>query len=51
LALLSALLALGAALFPYLSLRRKEVILPTTLLAGGAFYLLFIVTVIRFSTQ
>lgn len=51
LALLSALLALGAALFPYLSLRRKGVILPTTLLAGGAFYLLFIVTVIRFSTQ
>jgi len=51
LALWSALLALGAALFPYLSLRRKEEILPTTLLVGGVFYLIFIVTVIRFSTQ
>lgn len=49
LALWSALLALGAALIPYLSLRRNRVILPTTLLIGGVFYLLFILTVVRFS--
>lgn len=51
LALWSALLALGAAIIPYISLRRKGVIFPTTLLFGGAFYLLFILTVFRFSIQ
>jgi cation:H+ antiporter len=47
LALSSALLALGAALIPYISLRRQGVIYPTTLLIGGAFYLLFILTIYR----
>jgi len=47
LALSSALLALGAAMIPYISLQRKGVIYPTTLLIGGAFYLLFILTVYR----
>lgn len=47
LALSSALLALGAAMIPYISLRRKGVIYPTTLLIGGAFYLLFILTIYR----
>lgn len=51
LALWSALLALGAAMIPYMSLRRKGVIFPTTLLIGGVFYLLFIWTVVRFSIQ
>ena len=50
LALCSALLALGAALIPYLSLRYKRVIYPSTLLMGGAFYALFIFIVIRFSS-
>ena len=49
LALWSALLALGAAIIPYISLSRKGAIYPTTLLIGGAFYLLFIMTVIRFA--
>jgi Ca2+/Na+ antiporter len=48
LALWSAFLALGAALAPYLSLRRKGVILPSNLLIGGVFYLIFILTVFRF---
>lgn len=48
LALWSAFLALGAALVPYLSLRRKGVILPSDLLIGGVFYFLFILTVFRF---
>ncbi|MDR3543495.1 MAG: sodium:calcium antiporter [Desulfosporosinus sp.] len=51
LALWSAFLALGAALIPYLSLRRKGVIFPTSLLVGGAFYFLFILTVFRFPNQ
>lgn len=51
LALWSAFLALGAAMIPYLSLRRKGVIFPTSLLIGGAFYLLFILTVFRFPSQ
>ena len=51
LALWSAFLALGAALIPYLSLRRKGVIFPSSLLIGGAFYLLFILTVFRFPIQ
>ncbi|HUS88346.1 MAG TPA: sodium:calcium antiporter [Desulfosporosinus sp.] len=51
LALWSAFLALGAAMIPYLSLRRKGVIFPTSLLIGGAFYLLFILTVFRFPIQ
>ena len=49
LALWSAFLAMCAALIPYLSLRYKGVILPTTLLIGGAIYLFFILTVVRFS--
>ncbi|KGK91211.1 membrane protein [Desulfosporosinus sp. HMP52] len=49
LALWSALLALGAAVIPFISLRRRGEILPTTLLIGGAFYLTFIWTVVRFS--
>lgn len=48
LALWSAFLALGATLIPYLSLRRKGVIFPTSLLIGGVFYLLFILTVFHF---
>ena len=48
LALWSALLAIGSAAIPYLSLRRSHEIRPTALLSGGAFYLLFILTVIRF---
>jgi len=47
LALSCALLALGAALIPYISLHRKGVIYPTTLLIGGVFYLLFILTIYR----
>lgn len=47
LALSSALLALCAAMIPYISLRRKGVIYPTTLLIGGAFYLIFILTIYR----
>lgn len=49
LAMWSALLALGAVIIPYVSLRRKGVIFPTTLLIGGVFYVLFILTVVRFS--
>lgn len=51
LALWSAFLALGAAMIPYFSLRRKGVIFPTSLLIGGVFYLLFILTVFRFPIQ
>ncbi|TGE31947.1 sodium:calcium antiporter [Desulfosporosinus sp. Sb-LF] len=51
LALWSAFLALGAAMIPYSSLRRKGVIFPTDLLIGGVFYLLFILTVFRFPIQ
>ena len=47
LALSSALLAICAAMIPYISLRRKGVIYPTTLLIGGAFYFLFILTIYR----
>ena len=47
LALSSALLALGSAMIPYISLRRKGVIYPSTLLIGGVFYLLFILTIYR----
>lgn len=45
LALWSAVLALSAALIPYLALRRKGRILPTTLLIGGVFYLFFILMI------
>lgn len=48
LALWSAFLALSAAMVPYISLRRKGVILPSSLLLGGVFYLLFMSTVFRF---
>ena len=51
LALWSAFLALSAALIPYISLRRKGVIFPSSLLMGGVFYLLFILTVFRFPNQ
>ena len=51
LALSSALLALCAAMIPFISLRRKGVIYPTTLLIGGAFYLLFILTIYRSLSQ
>lgn len=51
LALFSALLALGSALVSYSSLRRRGAIFPTTLLMGGVFYLLFILTIVRFSIQ
>lgn len=51
LALWSALLALGAAIIPFISLRRRGEILPTTLLIGGAFYLTFILTVVRISIR
>ena len=47
LALWSAFLALGAAMIPYLSLRRKGEIRPTTLLIGGVFYLFFILMIFR----
>lgn len=46
LALTSAVLALGAALIPYISLRRKNALYPTTLLMGGVFYILFILAVV-----
>lgn len=51
LALWSALLALSSAVIPYISMRRKGGIFPSTLLLGGGFYLLFMWTVIRFSTH
>ncbi|HWQ40640.1 MAG TPA: sodium:calcium antiporter [Desulfosporosinus sp.] len=51
LALWSAFLALAAAMIPYSSFCRKGVIFPSTLLMGGAFYLLFILTVFRFPNQ
>ena len=47
-ALWSAVLALGSSLIPYTALSRKGVIFPSSLLMGGAFYLLFILTVFRF---
>lgn len=47
LALWSAVLALGAALVPYYSLRRWGRILPSSLLLGGGFYLVFIWIVLR----
>lgn len=49
LALWSALLALGAALFPFISLQRRGVLFPTALLIGGVFYTAFIFTVFRLS--
>ncbi|HVJ49811.1 sodium:calcium antiporter [Desulfitobacterium sp.] len=48
LALLSGLLALASALIPFMMLRRRGEIYPVTLLAGGGFYLLFILTVLKF---
>jgi len=51
LALWSAFLALGAAMFPYLSLRKKNNIFPSSLMFGGVFYLLFILSVFRFPNQ
>lgn len=48
LALWSAVLALGAALVPYLSLRRRDAVIPLSLLSGGVFYLLFMLTVFRY---
>ena len=43
----SAILALGAAFVPYYSLRRWGRILPSSLLVGGGFYLVFILIVLR----
>lgn len=51
LALWSAFLAIGSAMIPFISLRRKKVIHPTGLLMGGIFYLIFILTVVRFPIQ
>jgi cation:H+ antiporter len=51
LALWSAVLALGSAMIPFFSLRRREAIHPSGLLMGGIFYLMFILTVFRFPTQ
>jgi cation:H+ antiporter len=45
LALVSAALALLAAAVPYIMIRRQGRIKPTQLLAGGFFYLMFLVTV------
>lgn len=48
LALWSALLALGSGYLIFLALRRRGTILPLNLIVGGGFYLLFIMTVLRF---
>ncbi|WP_041276164.1 sodium:calcium antiporter [Desulfosporosinus acidiphilus] len=48
LALWSALLSVGSAMIPLVSLRRKGAIHPTGLLMGGVFYLMFILTVLRY---
>ncbi len=48
LALLSGILALGSSALPYLMLRRRQVILPSSLMLGGGFYLMFILTLLRF---
>lgn len=48
LALWSALLALGSGFLIFLALRRRGTILPINLIVGGGFYLLFIMTVLRF---
>ncbi|MHB1654019.1 MAG: sodium:calcium antiporter [Desulfitobacteriaceae bacterium] len=47
LALWSAVLALGAALIPYYFLRKRGTISPAILLLCGAFYLVFMVIVLR----
>ena len=47
LALLSALFALVSALVPYLALKRWGSLSPLALLAGGGFYLLFLLQVVR----
>ncbi|MDQ7093859.1 sodium:calcium antiporter [Desulfosporosinus sp. PR] len=51
LALWSALLALGSAMIPFYSLRRREVIHPSALLMGGIFYAIFILSMLRFQIQ
>ncbi|WP_407306826.1 sodium:calcium antiporter [Desulfosporosinus sp. SB140] len=51
LALWSAFLALGSAMIPFYSLRRKEVIHPSGLLMGGIFYVIFILTIVRYQIQ
>lgn len=48
LALWSALLALVSGSILLITLRRRGAIYPITLLAGGGFYLVFILTVLRF---
>jgi cation:H+ antiporter len=48
LALWSALLALGSGYLIFQALRRRGTILPINLIVGGGFYLLFIMTVLRF---
>lgn len=46
LAILSVILALISALFPYLSARRKGVVFPAQMLLGGLFYIVFIIGVV-----
>lgn len=48
LGLWSAVLALGSGLFIFSSIRRTGTIRPSNLIAGGVFYLLFILTIIGF---
>lgn len=48
LAMWSAFLALAAAAVPYLSLKINGFVKPSSLLVGGGFYLLFIMSVLRF---
>ncbi|HHY27662.1 MAG TPA: sodium:calcium antiporter [Desulfitobacterium dehalogenans] len=48
LALWSAILALGSGLFIYITLRRRGTLCPLHLMMGGGFYLLFIITLLRF---
>lgn len=48
LALWSAVLALGSGFLVFTTLRRRGMLRPINLIAGGGFYLLFILTLLRF---
>jgi cation:H+ antiporter len=48
LALWSAMLALGSGFLVFSALRRRGMIFPASLIAGGGFYLIFILTILRF---
>lgn len=48
LALWSAILAIGSGLFIFTTLRRRGTLCPLHLMAGGGFYLLFIITLFHF---